>query len=90
VSSWITYTDAENNPATMYEFWDGGGAADSGYFWTPSNAHHAANTTITVAASGLGSVWVRSGQVAGSETMWVRAFDGTEWSAWDPFALIAG
>jgi hypothetical protein len=26
---------------------------------------------------------VRSGQVGGSETMYVRAFDGTDWGGWD-------
>jgi hypothetical protein len=28
---------------------------------------------------------VRGGEVTGSETMWVRAFDGSDWSAWDAF-----
>ena len=60
-----------------------GADANSGYFWTPGNAHHAANTTIEVAASDLANVWVRGGTSAGSETMWVRAFDGTDWSDWD-------
>ena len=64
-----------------------GTGANSGYFWTPSNAHHAANTPITVAAADLANVWVRGGQAGGTETMWVRAFDGTDWSAWDSFTF---
>ena len=87
IAGWINYSDAANNPATQYEFWDGGTGADSGYFWTPDNAHQPANTAIDVAASGLNNVWVRGGQTAGSETMWVRAFDGSNWSDWDPFTL---
>jgi hypothetical protein len=83
----VSYSDANGNPATQYQFWDGGTAPNSGYFWTPSNAHNPANTAITVAASDLSNVWVRGGQTGGSETMWVRAFDGTDWSAWDSFAL---
>ena len=87
VAGWISYTDADNDAATQYQFWDSGTAADSGYFWTSSNAHNPAGTAITVAASDLGNVWVQGGQTAGSETMWVRAFDGSDWSAWDSFAL---
>ena len=87
VTNWISYSDAENNAATQYQFRDTGTDASSGYFWTPSNAHWAANTDITVAAADLQSVWIRGGQSSGSETMQVRAFDGTDWSAWDSFTL---
>ena len=73
--------------ATQYQFWDGGAGATSGYFWTPDNEHWDAGTAITVAASDLGTASVRGGQVAGSETMYVRAFDGINWSSWDSFTL---
>jgi hypothetical protein len=53
----------------------------------PDNAHQPAGTAITVAAADLGNVWVRGGQAGGTKTMWVRAFDGTDWGAWDAFAL---
>ena len=85
VESWVGYSDADGNAATQYQFWDGGTATNSGYFWTPDNAHHAAGTAITVNAADLGNVWVRGGQTAGTETLWVRAFDGQQWSAWDSF-----
>jgi hypothetical protein len=85
VKGWVTDADVYDQAATQYQFWDSGTGASSGYFWTPDNAHNAANTAITVAASDLDSIWVRGGSVAGSETMWVRAFDGTDWSAWDSF-----
>jgi len=90
VNGWISYSDANANPARQYQFWDSGTAASSGYFWTPDDAHHAADTAITVAASDLANVWVRGGETGGSETMWVRAFDGTHWSAWDQFSLLSG
>jgi hypothetical protein len=86
VSGWISYSNANGNAATQYQFWDSGAASNSGYFWTPA-AHHAAGTEITVAAADLGNVWVRGGSAGGSETMWVRAFDGTDWSAWDSFSF---
>ena len=34
--SWISYSDADGNAATQYQFWDGGTGANSGYFWTPT------------------------------------------------------
>jgi hypothetical protein len=87
VAGWISYSDAEGNVATQYQFRDSGAGANSGYCWTPDNAHQPANTDITVMAGDLGNVWVRGGMIAGSETMSVRAFDGIDWSAWDSFNL---
>ena len=87
VTNWISYSDADGNAATQYQFWDSGTASSSGYFWTPDNSHHAADTAITVAASDLNNVWVRGGAAGGSETMWIGAYDGTAWSAWDQFTL---
>jgi hypothetical protein len=82
--SQIGYSDADSNPAVTYEFWDGGGAASSAYFYKPARAHHAANTTITVSAANLnaGNVWIQGGTAAGSEQFFVRAFDGLDWSNW--------
>jgi hypothetical protein len=87
VEGWITATDADGDSFTQYQFYDAGAAAGSGYFWTPQNSHHDAHSTITVAAADLGSTWVRGGAATGSETLWVRGFDGTDWSAWDAFTL---
>jgi hypothetical protein len=87
VSSWLSYSDADGNPATKYQFYDAGTDADSGYFWTPTNNHVAANTTLEVDAADLGNVWVKGGSTGGTESMWVRAFDGNEWGNWDIFTL---
>src|SRR5688572_18907019 len=76
VQNWLSYSDPDGSAATHYQFWDGGTAANSGYFLTPGNAHWAAETDITVSAADLANVWIRGGQTAGSEIMWVRAFDG--------------
>lgn len=48
---WISYSDADGNPAVSYQLFDSGTSATSGYFWTPTNAHWAAGTTIDVPAS---------------------------------------
>jgi hypothetical protein len=87
VNSWVSYADADGNAATKYQFWDGGTGASSGYFWTPSNPHNPAGTAIEVLASELDQVWARGGAAVGDETMYVRAFDGMDWGAWDSFQL---
>jgi hypothetical protein len=89
VDSWISKTDADGDAITQYQFYDAGVATNSGYFWTPQNAQHPTNTYIAVEAADLGSTWVRGGPAAGAETMWVRGYDGTSWSAWDPFLLTS-
>jgi hypothetical protein len=87
VSSWMNVSDADSDTVTRYQFWDSGSSATSGYFWTPTNTHWAANTIIDVSAADLADTWVRGGSATGAETLWVRAFDGNEWGAWDTFTL---
>ena len=87
LSNWVSYSDADGNAATQYQLWDSGTGASSGYIWTPDNAHQPAGSAITLLAADLDNAWVRGGQAAGSETMWVRAFDGTDWGAWDALTL---
>jgi Ca2+-binding RTX toxin-like protein len=87
VDGWISYSDGDGDSAVQYQFWDSGAGASSGYFWTPDNPHHAAETPITVNAADVDDVWVRGGTTPGNETMWVRAFDGTNWGAWDQLTL---
>ena len=87
LKNWLSYSDADNNAATKYQFYDAGMGASSGYFYTPDNPHNPAGSNIDVSASDLNATWIRGGQTAGSETMWVRAFDGTDWSAWDAFTF---
>jgi hypothetical protein len=85
INTWINYVDGNGQAATKYQFWDEGHAVTSGYFWTPDNDHHAAGAAFEVAAADLGNVWLRGGSASGAETMYVRAFDGLDWSAWDMF-----
>jgi hypothetical protein len=82
VGTWVDYADADGNPATLYQFRDSNPAANSAYLSTPDNAHWAANTDVTVAAANLDDVRVHSGGANTSDIMWVRAFDGTDWSNW--------
>ena len=88
LGSWLSYAGADGRPAAVqYQFLDAGTAANSGYFWTADVGQRAANEYITINAADLATTWVRGGQVAGSETMWVRGFDGFAWSDWDAFTL---
>src|SRR5438132_306062 len=87
ITTWLSYSDADGDPAVKYQFWDSGTGADSAYFWTPTDTHHAANTTLEVSAADLANVWVRGGATGGTDTMWVRAFDGHDWGNWDVFTL---
>ncbi|MBR1247965.1 hypothetical protein JQ609_13655 [Bradyrhizobium sp. AUGA SZCCT0169] len=87
IDNWLSVVDGDNDNITKYQFWDSGTAATSAFFWTPTNSHWAANTTIDVSAADLGNVWIQGGAATGSETLWVRAFDGNEWGNWDSFTL---
>jgi Ca2+-binding RTX toxin-like protein len=87
ITNWLTTTDASGNTITQYHFWDGGTDPNSGYFSDSASAHEASGVNITVAAANLGSVMVHGGAVAGSETMWVQAYDGHDWGAWTAFTL---
>jgi len=73
------------------QFRDDGLAPNSAYLSTPANAHNPAGTIISVAPADLANVLVHSGDPNTSDTMWVRAFDGNDWSAWAPiyFATTA-
>ena len=87
VGDWFGVTDADGDAVTQYRFWDSGADAASGYFRTADNPHHAANTNITVDAADLGNVWFQGGQAGGTETLWVQAFDGSDWGEWRSFSL---
>ena len=91
----ISYSDADGNAAVRYQFFDAGSSPNSGYLYAPSNTHFAADSYITVEASEAASMWVRGGNADwvgpyanNYERMWVRAFDGTDWSNWNSFYLV--
>ncbi len=78
-SSLFSVSDADNDPITQYQFWDGG--AGGGYFKL-SGVQQAAQQNITVSAANLATVNFVGGNTPGNETEWVRAFDGFEWGPW--------
>jgi hypothetical protein len=88
-STLFSVSDADNNAITQYEFWDSGAAPSSGHF-AVSGAAQGSNQAIPVNAANLGQLTYVSGSVTGSETVWVRADDGTGFSAWVSWTMSTG
>lgn len=65
-----------------YEFIDNSSDPGSGYF-VLNGAVQAAGTVINIAAADLNKLKFVGGSVAGTDNISVRAFDGTNWSAWE-------
>jgi hypothetical protein len=90
--NYISASDADGDSIQRYEFYDAGSSPNSAHLYTPSNPNFAPGTYVTVEAAQINSMWVHSGNAAwlggfnnNYERMWVRGFDGTDWSDWDSF-----
>ena len=87
VSEWtllsdvMSITDPDGDTMTNYEIWDNIG----GNSWWADGGYVDATTGYTT--SNLSDIWFRGDAVAGAQTLWVRANDGTDWSTWDDFDL---
>ncbi|MGY4503264.1 hypothetical protein ACVWYH_007221 [Bradyrhizobium sp. GM24.11] len=85
-SSLFTYSDPFGSPATQYDFFNTGG--DAGHFAFSNggalggtNQHTIVDAQELIAdPNGLGHLIYQSG--SGTDTLWVRANDGTTWGAW--------
>jgi hypothetical protein len=76
-SSLFTASDPDGDAITQYDFWDTGGGG--GHFLV-NGVMQPTNGDIYVPASQLAQSTYQAG--AGTDTLWVRANDGTQWSAW--------
>ena len=81
-SAFFSATDPDDDTIQSYEFWDSGLDPNSGYF-VLSGAAQATNAAIAVTAANLANLRFQLGSV--SDQLWVRAFDGAAWSAWQSF-----
>ena len=91
VADWISYTDADSDAAAQYQFWYGDTSPSAAKIWTPSAYQPALNYLTVLAADVANSnVWMGGVTAAGSETMWVRASEGLDWSGWTSFTLTTG
>ena len=75
-SALFTVSDPDGDAITQYDFWDTGGGG--GHFLV--NGVQPINTDIIVSASQLAQTTYQPG--TGADTLWVRANDGMQWSAW--------
>ncbi|MGY3532824.1 hypothetical protein [Bradyrhizobium sp. USDA 4452] len=80
-SSLFSVNMATGDSITEYSFWDTNG---NGH-WTVGGTVQATNTEIDISASQLGQASYQAGP--GSDTLWVRAFDGYLWSDWKSFVI---
>ena len=76
-TSLFSYSDPVGSAATRYDFWDTGGGGD--YFALNGTALGANQNNIITAAQ-LSQLTYQSG--SGTDTLWVRANDGTLWGPW--------
>jgi hypothetical protein len=85
-------SDPDGDTIQLYEFWDSGAAQSSGYFdylqEDNSRLRMLANTAIAVNPLTLMFLSYRGGAVAGTETVWVRANDGTAWGEWVSWSMV--
>ncbi|MCP3416203.1 hypothetical protein NLM16_19090 [Bradyrhizobium brasilense] len=79
-------SDSESDTITQYAFWDTGG---NGH-WVVNGVAQAANSEIDVSAANLSQVsYVFGPGGSPSDTLWVKANDGSMWSAWKSFTATA-
>jgi hypothetical protein len=84
-SSLFTASDPDGDTITQYGFWDTG--AGGGHYILNGVAQ-GTNQEIDVSAGQLSQLSYQAG--SGADTLWVRANDGTQWSAWSsPFTVTA-
>ena len=83
-SSLFTASDPDGDAITQYDFWDTGGGG--GHFLV-NGVTQPTNGDIYVTASQLAQTTYQSG--AGTDTLWVRANDGSQWSAWSPSFTVS-
>jgi VCBS repeat-containing protein len=82
-SSLFTASDPDGDAISMYHFYN---ATGNGHFVVNGIAQPTA-TSITVTAAELAQTSYQSG--AGSDQLFVQAYDGTLWSNWQPFMVNA-
>src|SRR5207248_1262972 len=84
-SNLFTASDPDGDAITQYGFWDTG--SGGGHFMLNGVAQ-GTNQEIDVTAAQLSQLSYQSG--SGTDTLWVRANDGTQWSPWSSsFAVTA-
>ncbi|WP_166416490.1 hypothetical protein [Cochlodiniinecator piscidefendens] len=77
----LSYSD--NDSATQYEVWDDAGGDNFILNGTAVNA----DTGYVLSAGDLSNLQLHGDSSGSTQTLWIRAHDGTGWSTWDSFVL---
>ncbi|MGX1104361.1 hypothetical protein [Bradyrhizobium elkanii] len=80
-SSLFSVNMAAGDSITQYALWDSNGYGH----WTVNGTVQGTNTEIDISASQLAQTNYQAGP--GSDTLWIRAFDGYLWSDWKSFVI---
>ncbi|MCC8944177.1 hypothetical protein H8A97_03445 [Bradyrhizobium sp. Arg62] len=80
-SSLFSVNMAAGDSITQYALWDSNGYGH----WTVNGTVQGTNTEIDISASQLAQTSYQAGP--GSDTLWIRAFDGYLWSDWKSFVI---
>jgi len=85
-SALFSMTDGDGDTMTKYQFFDSTSDPASGH-WVVNGTVQGTNQPIDVTAAQLAQTTFQSG--SGSDDLWVRAFDGFDWSGWKEFHVNA-
>jgi hypothetical protein len=85
-SSLFSVSDADGDAIIKYQFWDSTADPASGH-WVVDGVAQTTSVAIDVTAAQLAQTTFQSG--SGTDDLWVRANDGTDWGAWQEFHVTA-
>jgi hypothetical protein len=88
VSSLFSVSDPDGDAILKYQFWDDTVGPSTGSFFI-AGQQQASQAAIEVLASQLSQASYLAGTVTETDNVYIRAFDGIEWSDWKPFHMVA-
>jgi hypothetical protein len=86
----VHYSDADGDAPVYYQFMDSGNVPNGPKLWSVDGGFQAPGTVLTITAAETTEVYVGGSSAANTEIMYVRAYDGHDWGAWDPFYVSNG
>ncbi len=85
VTTLFSVSDPDGDTITSYELWD----AQGGGYFSKSGTQQPAGQAIAVTAAELDQARYVAGSTMSTESVWMRAFDGTSWSGWTELSLTS-
>ncbi len=78
----LNFNDVDGDALVQLEVWDSVGGNN---WWADGAYVDASGGYVT---GNVTDVWFRADPAASTQTLWARAYDGTDWGAWDDFELV--